>query len=337
MTERIKLSSMKTIGFVSFFVFCTPILVYLYFFHQHTISNLPENWGTFGDYLGGTLNPILGFISFMALLYTIKLQRDSINLQNEELKATREELARSAKAQEASEQILKEQSHILKQQQFETTFFSMLTHLNQLSISLLPDFDQLIDKIDGVYGNQSFTSSQSSNNALYSFLKSISFIPISGNVSIHPYKYYTSDVESVFRINSQFPDFDQLNIFLYEILKFIRSLSPNESQDSLKQEKFYSNIVRASINPELLQILAVLIYSKYITSKEDYKEYKELFIRYKFLERIPLKSRRNPHVYYKLTLLCIFFYSELAFGNSQYLRELKDLASKLKDNFEKKQ
>lgn len=57
------------------------------------LSNKNDVWGTFGDFIGGTLNPILSFFALIALLLTIILQ-------SRELEATREELKRSASAHE---------------------------------------------------------------------------------------------------------------------------------------------------------------------------------------------------------------------------------------------
>lgn len=74
------------------------------------------NLGTTGDYFGGILNPILAFLSLMALLKTI-------SIQSKELKLTREELTKSAEAQERS-------SQIFEQQRFENTFFSLLETIN---------------------------------------------------------------------------------------------------------------------------------------------------------------------------------------------------------------
>ena len=71
-----------------------------------------DELGTLGDFVGGMLNPILAFASFMALLYTIKLQVD-------ELKLTRDELSQSRKAQQDS-------ADTLIQQRFEMTFSSLL-------------------------------------------------------------------------------------------------------------------------------------------------------------------------------------------------------------------
>ena len=54
-------------------------------------------WGTFGDYIGGVLNPVFGFL---ALLITIALQ-------SKELKLSREELRNSSTALNAQNQTLK--------------------------------------------------------------------------------------------------------------------------------------------------------------------------------------------------------------------------------------
>lgn len=62
-----------------------------------------DNFAQFGDYLGGVLNPILSFSTILLLLYTVKLQIDSLNIQAQELEATRIELTQSREA--AQEQI----------------------------------------------------------------------------------------------------------------------------------------------------------------------------------------------------------------------------------------
>lgn len=77
---------------------------------------------TFGDFIGGTLNPVLTFLTFMALLITIVLQQ-------KELAETRNELAASARA-------LEDQHQSLDRQNFETTFFQMLTLHNTIVNSI---------------------------------------------------------------------------------------------------------------------------------------------------------------------------------------------------------
>ncbi|UXS99744.1 putative phage abortive infection protein [Agrobacterium tumefaciens] len=79
-------------------------------------------YGTFGDFIGGTLNPVLTFLTFMGLLITIVLQQT-------ELRDTREELAKSATALEA-------QSKAADRQNFENTFFQMLSLHNTIVNSI---------------------------------------------------------------------------------------------------------------------------------------------------------------------------------------------------------
>ena len=38
------------------------LIIYWLNFKNNPISSEVENWGSFGDYVGGTINPILGFL-----------------------------------------------------------------------------------------------------------------------------------------------------------------------------------------------------------------------------------------------------------------------------------
>jgi uncharacterized membrane protein len=64
-----------------------------------------QRWGTFGDYVGGVLNPFFGLLTILALLLTIVLQNRQLEISKQELMAsrkelelTREELAKTAAA-----------------------------------------------------------------------------------------------------------------------------------------------------------------------------------------------------------------------------------------------
>lgn len=76
-----------------------------------------SSWGQFGDYVGGTLNPILSFLSLIALLLTVVLQIRQLEIAHEqlenskdELEATREELKKSSAAQQQTAAALQEQA-----------------------------------------------------------------------------------------------------------------------------------------------------------------------------------------------------------------------------------
>jgi uncharacterized membrane protein len=66
-------------------------------------------WGQFGDYIGGTLNPILSFLALLALLLTIVLQ-------SYELRLTRQEMELSRVAQQKTEVALADQANTLREQ-----------------------------------------------------------------------------------------------------------------------------------------------------------------------------------------------------------------------------
>lgn len=89
-------------------------------------SQLRAEWGQLGDYFGGTLNPIFGFASFIALLVTILYQARELNASTKELKNSATALAAQNKA--------------IELQSFEQTFFSWLNNYHILLESI--NFDK---------------------------------------------------------------------------------------------------------------------------------------------------------------------------------------------------
>lgn len=73
-------------------MFIAVMGVYFYNFHNG-FSPKQGEWGTFGDFVGGTLNPMLAFLGLIALLTTIKIQA-------KELALTRIEFGKSSDALE---------------------------------------------------------------------------------------------------------------------------------------------------------------------------------------------------------------------------------------------
>jgi len=107
-----------------FYFICWVSVQYFNFFE----TNPPltrEEWGQLGDYFGGTLNPIFGFLSFIALLVTIYIQSKELNLSRTELELSRGELKKSANA-------LAAQNKAIELQSFEQTFFSWLSTYREL-------------------------------------------------------------------------------------------------------------------------------------------------------------------------------------------------------------
>lgn len=302
------------------------LLLYYFTFGNRKLSTSPEQWGQFGDYIGGVLNPIFACATFIALLYTIKLQldtiklqKDSIKLQVEELKATREELSRSAKAQEESEKLLAEQSKIFKQQQFETTFFSMLNQLNQLCSKILNKEVEAFDEYLGKYVKKEFVDyiiDDLMNKGMYHFEDDNDLIRYyeKGDINFPEFKYIQK------RVDKDFIEFNQFSLYLYQVLKFVNSLSyGNGNLDD--EEKKYSNIVRASVDFRLLQLLAITAYRE---DTESYQPYIKILERYSFFEHMPLKLLANRN-FNKLLIKCHRLYDPNIFGKSDYIKDIEKL------------
>lgn len=76
---------------------------YLGWFAGHLgrgIADDPEQWGQFGDYLGGFLNPLIAAAAFYWLT-------QSVRIQHRELAETRVELAKAAEAQAVQVELLR--------------------------------------------------------------------------------------------------------------------------------------------------------------------------------------------------------------------------------------
>ncbi len=64
-----------------------PLIIYTYFFSSHHRSFDPANWGTFGDFIGGTTNVILGVINIVITAYIAYLIKTLDDKRFEEQKA----------------------------------------------------------------------------------------------------------------------------------------------------------------------------------------------------------------------------------------------------------
>ena len=60
-----------------------PIVFWIATFHDQILSADSGKWSDFGSFIGGTISPILAFLSFVAVMVTIKLQNDKNALEKE--------------------------------------------------------------------------------------------------------------------------------------------------------------------------------------------------------------------------------------------------------------
>lgn len=123
-------------------LFQAALVALLLVFVVNLLSIGKSSFGEWGDFFGGVLNPLLTFLTFMGLLVTIVLQQT-------ELRESRYELKRSADA-------LGQQNKSLMKQNFENTFFQMLTIHNEI-----------VNSIDLVSGNGKVTRGRDCFSVFY--------------------------------------------------------------------------------------------------------------------------------------------------------------------------
>ncbi|RXJ80795.1 hypothetical protein CRU86_00005, partial [Aliarcobacter skirrowii] len=112
--NKLMLVIVTFVSLYAFFLLCIWLYNFNFIFSkEQTITQIEkiEIFGQFGDYVGGTLNPLFAFFSFLILVFTILLQKKQLN--------------ESAITQ-------KKQLDFIEKQNFETTFFNMINLHNQI-------------------------------------------------------------------------------------------------------------------------------------------------------------------------------------------------------------
>ena len=132
--------------FLKWIFFAAVAFVVLFFglysfkFHGELSSDF-EKWGAFGDFIGGTLNPILSFLALLALLLTIALQNKQLKISAEELKISREELQKTReelkRTAEAQEELVKAQAKQAKATWLSAKFSSLNYEKNLVDEEIL--------------------------------------------------------------------------------------------------------------------------------------------------------------------------------------------------------
>lgn len=297
-SREVKKKSLKSL-LLPVFLLVVGVFVYkiisLYFENfSGELSPKNDDWGTFGDYVGGVLNPVFGLLSFSALLVTI-------SIQSKELKEAREQFSRSADAQEKSEKVMQLQAVTLIRQQFESTFFSLLEQHNRA-----------LESISRVSSTTGASPVDLAHDEIFDW----------DNINLESAKK---------TMDGHDENFGHYFRTLYQLLKYLCVCIPDSdlakgfSVDALEVaplkpgEKMYSNIIRSFIRSDIAQLLAV---NCFCSSRSDqYYKFKVLVERYSLLEHMPFDVQGNRD---QVLLETADFYSSSAFGESDYLRRVKE-------------
>ena len=218
-----------------------------------------EALGLSGDFLGGVLNPILSFFSFLALLFTLRLQR-------RELTATMDELKKSTVAAEANVRLFTEQIAAQRLDAFENTFFA-----------LLKVFNTAFEKMNEHHAAEGNTPAGSPLQLLLA--------------QAHNQNDLAAARQLLMADHSEIDHFISI---LLEMLKFIDQKFPQTGlsqldgrPDSHSDRMFYANILKAIINQDAFE--AVAMYAATQNPQSPYFAFKQLIEKYELLQELDLR------------------------------------------------
>lgn len=220
--------------------------------HNDEQISRAEALGMSGDFLGGVLNPILSFFSFLALLFTLRMQRKELN-------ATMEELKKSTTAAESNVRLFTEQIRTQRLDAFENTFFSLLKLHNST-----------FETINEYRPAEGDTPAGSTLQLLMGQARSQPTLAQARSVLMGDHS-----------------EIDHFISILFEMLKFIDQKFP---EDSASDRVFYANILKAIINQDAFE--AIALYAATNDAASPYFSFKQLIEKYQLLEELDMRSPR---------------------------------------------
>jgi len=264
----------KILAFSLIALIPTVYLIWFYFVNNIPLSTDSSIWGTFGDFIGGILNPLIALLAFYWLTQSVLIQKT-------ELSETQKVLRETEKAQ-------KEQALTQEKKRFEDTFFSLLNQLNTV-------FDGLNERLIVMDRAQASKVMRLHSAVIKSGVgKTI-------EQRVAKMRESSSDTSHYFRV-------------LYHILKFILENSRFNAEpmrfeaavekEVTRTEKFYSNIVRSFLNKEVIQLLAINCVVE--DPLDPYYKYRQLVECYSLLEHLHIDAEWQKELFEK--------YDKSAFG-----------------------
>lgn len=236
-----------------FLVFLVLVIFGIIFFTSD------RDLGTFGDFFGGTLNPILTFISVIFLISTIKIQQTELSLTRKELTQTRLEY--------------KNTSDALNTQAIENTFFNILKLHNEIVINLIIT--------NGIIYNARASLTPHKGHAVFDAI--LLEVKRENAHSEHnsPPIIYSNYVKIQ---NDHNHILGQYFRNLYQALKLIDGYSDDVLPPEKKKK--YSSILRAQLSSKELAVL----FLNCLDGVCDNGQFKNLLIKYAMLEHLPIRK-----------------------------------------------
>ena len=314
------------LGIAAVAAFLIVLGLYIAYFKNLSITNDSATWGTFGDYLGGTLNPIISFLALIGLLYTI-------HQQAQEMQATREELKQAAEQQHR-------QADIFNLQQFESTFFSLLEQHNKVVERI--EVESIYEELHDIYNKKLYQittrkpSEELSNSHAIKSIKQHYELKSYFNLLFQILKFISISLSK----NSKSNNSEDSKITIKDFVSDNKISKKKLSQEYITpQERMYSDILRSFIPNHILKLLALncLTIDKFSQDNqlETLYNFQGLLSRYALLEQLQLVFTDINKIDYSylsnsddaIHFLILTSHADIApaFGNNKIFDESKSI------------
>lgn len=327
-----EIANIKKYGLLSFsiIVIVFSILCLAYYFRFGKILNLPlttdpAGWGSFGDYIGGILNPFIALFAFYWLT-------SSIRTQVKELTDSREQF----------ENISNKQQEQIALQNFESLFFQLLnTKQNEIEHILVGDSNKLCSSAIRNFGNKVVDEhlSKMVNN------EGIPIVSGKESIKLHIifFKKFSAQTWQLFYKDNLLDYLGSYFRVCYQIVKLIDDNEILKSYDKVNgknytcQQKKYFDIFRATLSQYELEAFffnCLCDYGrfKFKSKLESYGLFEPLLIDYKDNKLFRHPTTRyaymyDPNIFEKNVDFQIYFESLHCLNNLERKKLIEDFYS----------
>lgn len=257
---------LATILLVAAAIAFSLLIINLYVFSfTEKISDL----GTFGDFFGGVLNPILTFLTLFGLIATIVIQRQELRLSRIEYEKTADALSTQA---------------------VEITFFNILDLHHKIVDNLKVDINELKEKgeftgiAEEVFLNFIKMSKKTTFNGRVAFDEILDFITYGAKSPAEILERYKAIQDNHNHVLGHY--FRNL----YQALKVIHS--HDEGVVSKENKRKYASILRSQLSTKELALLFI----NCLEGISDTGRFKNLLVEYSMLEHLPIKEYEEAFI-----------------------------------------
>lgn len=175
-----------------------PSVIYIYNFGKHNTSSDPTNWGTFGDFIGGTTNVIIGIINIgitVYIAYLIKTFDDNRYQEQRALESQRFE------EQKALDNIRHKQNIDLQNEIF----------IRTIREEVFKDFNLLFQEFSIIYRNEG--DLRENVKTIKKIAESYVYLRLSKNHIFNTFSNDSALFDNLEDIFERILDFFEMNIF----------------------------------------------------------------------------------------------------------------------------